>query len=244
MRLKTLQRGMQDYVVAGKAAAIEAEVRPSHSMSPTERLDVYRGMYEARLVEALKVDYPGLARHLGDSQFDELASLYVREHPSRTYTLNRLGDGLPAFLTRIAGLPNPAFVRDLALYELAVTQIFDEAEPEPAAPLTNLSTNSHLSIIPAFRLLALWHPVQNNDTRRERTYLAIYRRDYAVTHLRLTRGAYLILESLSGRATLGKAVERAKGASQRQIREWFRTWTAEGLLIAKPPADRKATSGL
>ena len=234
MRLRALQRGMQNYIVTGEAATMEREVKPSHALTPIERLDVYRDMYEARLIEALKVDYPALARHLGP-QFDELAALYIRECPSRTYTLNRFGDALPAFLERIDGLPRPAYIRDLARYELAVTQVFDEAE-SVGKPAIEINADTRLTPIPAFRLLALWHPAHAGEARRERTYLAIYRRDYTVKPMPLTRQAYLILESLSGGAALGDALGRVK-ATKKQIHDWFKTFAAEGLLIARPQAD-------
>ena len=235
MRLRSLQRGLQEYITGG-AAAIERQVRASHSMSPIERLDVYRGMYEARLIDALKVDYPALAEHLGE-RFGELASLFIRECPSRTYTLNRFGDGLPAFIPRVAGLPRPAYLRDLATYELAVSQIFDEVETSASATPADLTAESRPSPIPASRLLALWHPVHERIERRERTYLAVYRRDYTVTHVRLARQAFTLLSLLSGGASLGEAVEAAKGVSGRQIHEWFKTWTTEGLLAASPRQD-------
>lgn len=41
-------------------------------------------MYELRLVEALKVDYSGLVRFLGEVTFDELARLYFSVCPSET----------------------------------------------------------------------------------------------------------------------------------------------------------------
>jgi hypothetical protein len=99
-------------------------------------------MYEIRLVEALRVDYPGLERFLGEETFDELARMYVRAHPSESYTLNRLGDRLPGFVEQVEGLRQPRFVRALAELELVETVVFD-GEPG-AIRLVELTYPAHL----------------------------------------------------------------------------------------------------
>lgn len=118
-----LQQWMQASVMAEEPpteAEAAARIRPSATLTPVERLGIYRGMYEARLIDALKVDDPGLLHYLGEAMFDELASLYVGANPSRSYSLNRLGDRLPGFLAEVDGLRRPAFVADLARLELGV----------------------------------------------------------------------------------------------------------------------------
>src|SRR5688572_33122085 len=119
--LETLQRWMQEVcvhlgavedAVAAPAAArlvapaeIGAVILPSASLTPVERLEIYQSMYVLRMHDALESDYPGLMRWLGPRRFRALVEAYVAAHPSRSYTLNRLGDHLPAYLR---GLPRSA----------------------------------------------------------------------------------------------------------------------------------------
>jgi hypothetical protein len=225
-------------------------VRPSAALAPLERLDIYRGMYELRLREALEADYPGLHQYLGDDTFAELARLYVRENPSRSYTLNRLGDGLPEFVRSVVGLPRPAFVRDLARFELARTLVFDEEESPRADPaaVRDLPPDAWAGLrfrpIRAFRLLSLDHPVHEYldavrhpgaapPVVRRKCRLALYRRDYAVLSLELSRPAFELLRGLAAGWTLGEAIEKAfasRRASERRLAGWFQEWFTQQLF--------------
>src|SRR6266576_3535678 len=68
------------------------------TLQPIQRVGIYHGMYMLRMIEALGVDYGALAHILGEEKFEELVRAYVLRFPSRSYTLNRLGDALPEFI--------------------------------------------------------------------------------------------------------------------------------------------------
>src|SRR5688500_7870204 len=198
-------------------------VLPSKTLAPEQRLDIYREMYEARLLEALTVDYPAVLDFLGPQQFDELMHLYVSRHPSRSYTLNRLGDHFPDFVRdEVKGLERAGFVYDLARFELAQTQVFDEEETRPLTPDRIASVppdkweTARLKPIAALRLVSMKHPAHTYldsireeaarpPVRRKQSFLVIFRRDYGVGWLELTPPAYRLLEALVGGATLGDA---------------------------------------
>ncbi|MFI5181634.1 MAG: putative DNA-binding domain-containing protein, partial [Thermoanaerobaculia bacterium] len=146
--LRRLQRFVQSVVVhPGKTrtAAVRAArrelgtdrpekaLRPSRRLSAVDRIGIYQGMYLLRMREALAADYPGLAHALGEGGFSEFVRAYVARHPSRSYTLNRLGDHVPGYLAR-SKRPDRAFLADLARLELAVTRVFDAFAPPPASP--------------------------------------------------------------------------------------------------------------
>lgn len=198
-----------------------ARILPSKTLTSHERLEIYCGMYELRLLEALRVDYPGVVHFLGDETFDELARLYVRKHPSTSYTLNRLGDHLPAFVEEVDGLRQPRFVRALAELELAETIAFDG--DSRALRLLELP-------YPAHRFLdAMRGGDPQPSMRPRRTWLAVYRRDYGVFHLELTKRAYPVMVAL----TRGVPLEAALGnAREDEIYEWFREWAAAGIVSA------------
>lgn len=97
------------------------------------RLDVYHHAYRARLVEALRSNYPVLHRVLGDEALRELALDYLAEHPSRLPSIRWFGHLLPAWVARHDdALPHPALV-DLATMEWTLGLSFDAAD---AAPVT------------------------------------------------------------------------------------------------------------
>ncbi len=249
-RLGSVQHWMQSYIREGGAAADEAAalIRPSRALAPLERLDIYRGMYELRLVEALRADYPGLVRLLGEDLFDELARLYVAAHPSRSYTLNRLGDRLPEYLARVEGLPKPGFTRALARLELAETLVFDEEESLHASAefLTGVPADQWSGLrfrpISALRLLRLDYPAHlfaDAALRPKKTRLIVYRRDFAVASLSVSEPAMALFEALAEGRPLSDAVERADRAKESEIFGWFRDWFSEGLFqsveAAQPP---------
>ncbi len=251
--LRTTQRWMQTAIMgAGPVKDAGHILLPSRTLTAAQRLGIYRGMYEGRLAEALETDYPLLSGFLGERLFRELVRLYIREHPSRSYTLNRLGDHLPGFLAEVEGLPRPAFLQDLARYELALTEVFDEAETPPIEPDEIAARpeqeweNALLKPIAAFRLLSLRYPVrewarlfrQDATTpapRRRNTWLAVFRRRYRPRALELTRPAFRILEALAAGAPLGVAIRRVR-AGEEQLFGWFREWVSEGLFQSVTPA--------
>ena len=227
-------------------------VLPSHSMSSLERIGVYHGMYLMRMEEALETDYPVIRYHLGDHQFSHLVRDYVQRYPSTSYTLNRLGDHLPQFLLDEPDWPQAAFLHDLARLELAMTEVFDEEESpvlsgeELAAVPPEAWEHARLRPIEAFRLLHLRYSVvphleayhrdrPSPSQRRRATWIAVYRRDYSVLRLELSRAEYELLRALTVGVPLGEALATA-GASQKSARKqdrvfrWFRTWIAEGLF--------------
>jgi Putative DNA-binding domain len=262
--LPTVQRWLQAVIVhpgdveeaiASPEAATEVAperleelVKPSHSLTSTERVEIYHDMYLLRMVEALEADYPAVRHFLGEAEFEQMVVDYVGSFPSRSYTLNRLGDHLPRFFAEHPERPHAAFLADLARYELAVTQAFDEAQspvlaPDDVAAIPATAwVTARLVPVAAFRLLALRHPVaahveaaRNGWTpprpRRRQSWLAVYRRDYSVLRVELSRPQYELLAALGAGEPLGEAVAAAAlrlPAARREgtVHRWFSSWVA------------------
>lgn len=266
--LDRLQRWMQDVVVhpgtveealASPAATPPAEriedvILPSSTLTAAERLEIYHAMYPLRMGETLSSDYPALQHYLGDDAFGRLVRDYVQVHPSRGYTLNRLGDHLPAFVKTAPGLRRPEFCHDLARLELAVTEVFDAPETPPlseaaiAAVPPDAWERAVLTPVAAFRLLSFRYPVnaylqtvkdENHDhpkVRLKDTWVAVYRRDYAGYRLELSRAAHDLLADLVAGRPLGEALARAARAgarrapSEHELFRWFREWVSGGVF--------------
>ena len=166
------QPGTAEEAVTSPAARAELEpdeiarvIRPSKTLTPVERVGVYQGMYLLRMVEALENDFPAVAHLLGAEDFADLVTRYVAAHPSRSYTLNRLGDRLPEFIRGSQGIRRKAFVADLARLESLVTEVFDAPE-SPAWPAEEIARVPEaawpgvvLSPSAALRVAAFAYPV-------------------------------------------------------------------------------------
>ena len=237
-----------------RADRLSKIVRPSHSMTSAERVGVYHGMYLMRMEEALETDYPVIRYHIGDHQFSHLVRAYVERYPSTSYTLNRLGDHLPQFFLDRPEWPQAAFLHDLARLELAMTEVFDERETAVlgAEELESVPPekweHARLQPIAALRVLDLKYAVvphlkaYHDDTptpnpRRRASWVVIYRRDFSVLRLELSRAEHDLLRDLVDGVPLGNALATAAAAQksarqQQKIFRWFRTWISEGLFSA------------
>jgi hypothetical protein len=250
------QRWMQAFILAAgdnetalAAPQVEAEipkqdalamVLPSATLTAVERVGIYRDMYLSRLTEALVADYPGVVHFLGEEAFESLAARYIDAYPSRSFTLNRLGDRFPDF---VAG---DGFLHDLARLELALTEVFDEQESPVlsaeaiAAVPADAWFHARLQPIAAFRLLSFDYPVsaylgavaEENafpQIRKKRTWVVAYRSGFQLGRLDLPRPAFELLTSLAAGTPVGPAVEQSR-VREKQLFTWFRLWTAEGLF--------------
>ncbi len=229
-------------------------IRPSHSLTAAERVEIYHGMYLLRMVEALEADYPALRHLLGEETFAELVEDYVQAYPSRSYTLNRLGDHLPQFLLDSAARPHAELLHEIARLELAITQVFD-ADETPVLSAEQVRSvpperwpQARLRPIAAFRLLELRYPVLRwlDAARRDEaapapvrkaSRVVVYRQRYSVLRLELSRPEFALLGALASGTPLGEAVAQASVAIRERRREdeifkTFRSWVAEGMFSA------------
>jgi hypothetical protein len=220
-------------------------------------------MYLLRMSEALETDYPGLAHFLGPDRWQWLVRDYVQAHPSRGYTLSVLGRDLPDFVRTARGVPRPAFCRDLARLEWAVTEVFDAPETPPleeadfAALSPETWATARLVPVEALRLLVVDHNVsdyldsvkdeQQEDPpphhpapRRRRARILVYRHGYAVFRRQLPAAAFALLRDLAEGKALGEAVERAlsrrTAPAESELFGWFRQWSSMRIFRKVPRA--------
>jgi putative DNA-binding protein len=226
---------------------------PSKTLTPVERLAIYHDMYPLRMYDTLVGDYPGLEHFLGHGAFHDLVRAYTEVHPSRSYSLNRLGDHLPEFV-KSAAVRRPEFCHELARLELAVTHVFDEEETPRLTEAAIASVppeaweQAVLRPVAAFRLLSFRYPVntylqtvKDDDhdhpkARRKDEWVAVYRRDYGVYRLGLARAAHDLLADLVAGIPLGEAIAGAlqaggkRAPSETELFRWFREWVSGGIF--------------
>jgi hypothetical protein len=125
------QRAFAALLHAARPAADTPLLR-SPAGQPT-RVDIYHHAYRARLIDALRSNFPVLHRVLGDEGFADVALAYLADHPSRRPSIRWFGDALPAWLAdHPAALPHAALA-DLAAMEWALGLSFDAADAAPIA---------------------------------------------------------------------------------------------------------------
>ncbi len=229
-------------------------IRPSRTLDSFERIGIYRGMYLARLQEALEADFPGLLHFLGRKRFSDLATGYLDRHPSRSHTLNRLGDRLPEYIRSSPGMARQDFLYELARFELLMSRLFDAEEspaltPEAIAAVPPESwETARLKPVAALSVQALRYPVgayleavrqgkPGPATRRKNHWAVVYRRQYALRWLDLSRPAFRLLHALVDGVPLGEALSGVLRGGRQPVGEvqlfsWFRGWVTEGLFQA------------
>lgn len=215
---------------------LEAVVSRSKSLSAAERLSIYATAYHARLLECLEAYYPMLRRALGQEVFEGFAFEYLQRYPSKSYTLDRLGEDFARFLeeTRPADAEWPDFLIDLATLEWNITRVFDgpgvefqtllTAEALQAFPAGHFA-EARLVPVPCLRVLEFRYPVNAYYTAARRAAedeevplpepaaerVALTRRDFVVRRYPLTAPQHALLAAILAGATVGEAIAAAAG---------------------------------
>ena len=255
-KLKALQRWFQERTVSGLTGDAGLEILPSKSLAPSERLEVYSGMYPMRMRDALQTDYPTIRAILGDEVFWDLVQAYVKKFPSMHPSLNRLGDHLPRFLAGKVRLPRLALLRDVATVELAMTEVFDERDVEPLDPAALEAVpptawpRARIELVPACRLVTVGHSVNKLITAarreeslpaapRKKSCVVVYRKDFAVWRMDLEPRAFALVAALAKGETLGRAIAASKLQDPGKVFEIFKELRAEKLFAAVRVGGRK-----
>lgn len=197
--------------------ALEACFRGSAELPAADRLAIYRGMYAARLLEALRETFPNLARLLGPERLAALSRDYLARHPSEHHDVGRVGRRLPDFLRRHPDPERPDLA-DLAELEWARQEAFFAAGSAAAGPgaLAALpgpaAGRARLRLAPSLRLLVLGHDAGVLWRRLEHGQppppavagpwpVAVWRRGFDVLHCPLsTHEAAALRAALDGEA--------------------------------------------
>jgi len=181
MNLETLQRAMAAAIMQPLTAdeAMRAETPDGRSMAELaesfiaansrltafERLEIYNRQYWFRVLGALAEDFPALKAVVGVEAFERLSVAYLKEHPSRSFTLRNLGSRLAEWLAAHPGYAGRRhrLALDVARIEWAFVEAFDSANLAPltAAEVARLDGSSRLVLQPHLQLMALDYPADD-----------------------------------------------------------------------------------
>ncbi|HWF75215.1 MAG TPA: DNA-binding domain-containing protein [Solirubrobacteraceae bacterium] len=245
---------------------LEAIVRSTSRLSAGERLELYSRSHRMRLLEVMRVTYPGLRHMLGNELFDDFALDYLQARPSRSYTLHDLGaafaDHLAATRPDADGVPEAwtSMVIDLARLERTFAEVYDApgAEGERLPAGADLPSGPGLRWLEAtvepvrcLRLLRSSFPageylsaVRRGDEPPEpvpaASFLAVSRRHYVVTLTPLETRSYRLLSDLVGGARVGAAAAAA-GIDRADSWRLVRNWADSGFFRSLAPHAQTAT---
>lgn len=266
----TLQRWMQNVIEyngsdaeAWRSEAAQKEipyeeaylnVLPSKTLSPVERIAIYRRMFVLRMVDAMEIDYPAMKYFFGEEKFHELVMEYVGTYPSHSYTLNHLGRKFPQFIKE-SSLEQKEFLYELAQLELALTENMDAPESSILTRDTLASIHQedweHASLVPiaALELLEFRYPVaeflravMDDETPSDKVHpgknwVVVYRKNYTTWFKQLMHEEYVLLNELCNGTPLTKAFDvLAQRFPQKQndleqyLFEWFSDWVGRGMF--------------
>jgi hypothetical protein len=158
---------------------LEAVIRRSRNLTAAERIGIYANAYYARLLECVGECFPVLKAAVGEEVFSGFAFEYLQRYPSRSYTLDRLGENFPRFLEETRPGPEdggpppgevgwPDFLIDLAFLEWTLAKVFDGPGTEGQTLLTPEALQSfpaerfagaRLVPVPCLRLVSSRYPV-------------------------------------------------------------------------------------
>jgi hypothetical protein len=109
-------------------ASVAAEfVKPNSRLTSVERLEIYARSYWFRVLDCLYEDYPGVRAILGERRFMKLATAFLAQFPSASFTLRNLGSRLPRFIQDHPAFsaPRTSLTADMARFEWAQVVAFD-----------------------------------------------------------------------------------------------------------------------
>jgi len=164
----TPSEGMQRLAANGRPMrAVAAEfIKPNDRLTSFERLEIYNRQYWFRVLSSFAEDFPGLRAVLGGRRFDSVAQAYVKDCPSRSFTLRNLGSRLESWLTRHPAWAGSrqALAIDMVRLEWADIEAFDgKAEPalKPEDIAAADASKLRLRLQPYIQLLHLRYPVDD-----------------------------------------------------------------------------------
>ena len=131
--LANLQALFQEHVVHGTQDNVDVFVGDQKA-SAKERAGVYYDAYRLRLVEILRIDFPGLCALLTAEEFDALGQRYLDVYPSHYPTVRWFGQHLAAFLGNDTALAKRSYLAEMATFEWARGRAFDAANSKVVSP--------------------------------------------------------------------------------------------------------------
>jgi hypothetical protein len=252
--LAAVQGDFQQYLLRG-ATGVAGHVLGTARVPVATRLGIYGDAYRSRLADALRSNFPALAR-LHDEDFQLLAGAYVDTHDSPYFSIRYYGDELPQFLAAEEHYAGAPILAELARWEWTMSGVFDAADAQPLTPeaLTHLAPEQwaflRLHWHPSVQRLALnwnvpqtWKALTEDSERPPVEYRAaptqwlLWRQELISYFRSLPDTEAAVLDAARGGRTFGELCELlcaqvGATAAPAQAAALLRDWIAAGLITA------------
>lgn len=230
-------------VVSGRATQDEKDlahswVDPSgKQISSEERLEIYSDGWFLRLEESLRDDFPSVRRSLSETVWEQIVKDYLKCFPSKTFTLSRVGDCFPGFLSEQTGLPK--WLPDVALLEKALYKALGARDIEiwDVSELQNYDAEQAGTLLfqlqpPVSILRSTWRILDALGLAQQapmvqETYVVVYRDGFSPVYreLAVNEGHFLI--AMSQGASLGELVDQFQESNWLA---WLSLAASEGII--------------
>ena len=240
--LETIQTWLQSQVIAPEENNMEpgAVIKEEGQLNPNQRLNIYQNAYKARLTGALEAEFPCTRAVMGEELFRFISTIYIRKHPSSSYSLFHLCEHFPKFLDtnkpQLASIQNRNdvdFFIELAEIE-RICLLFSHQKGEenkkergqskfPPERFLKLSTLFHVgqyqfdikSTLTSFKENGSIHLGEN-----KLTYLAISRVDYIVQLFEISENQFFLLKEIERRPST-----ISFGSLNATKKKWVKAWS-------------------
>jgi hypothetical protein len=141
-------------------------IKANDRLTSCERLEIYNRQYWFRVLSGFSEDFTGLRAVLGDRLFDKIAQAYLRDCPSRSFSMRNIGAQLESWLRthpKFAG-SRQQLALDMVRLEWAEINAFDGKRYDPlkAKDIADINpAKLRLKLQPHLTLLNLSYPVDD-----------------------------------------------------------------------------------
>lgn len=234
---------------------VDKIISPSTKLTAIERLEIYNRGFWFRVLDSMGEDFPAVRALVGEDEFKTLVVRYIRSNPSTNWTLRNLGMKFEPWLRSASHSSGPLLVAaDVARLEWAYIESYDAPEDSPLDPIQHeqsgaalkLRLQSHVQLLrvdySVHEFVAAVHDGEGATPTvfpKQTEFLAIYRRDFVVTHISLPPFGFLVLHGLRHWQTL-EDVFNAELSHQslsqndvQQIGKQFQEWSRLGFFTSR-----------
>lgn len=231
-------------------------INDSQRLSAAQHLTIYRQSYIARLRACMQSQFKALAYALGEELFQDFADQYLDSHPSTTYTLNNLGEKFPSFLEKTRPDTEseekeewPDFMIELAIFEYALSEIFDMQGTDDVTVVDNdipdhlLTTSSTLHLFEHKFPICRYYLDFNANLSPElpfpqQSYCGVSRQNYKLGLFSLGADQYYFLNCIKEGASIDEAKNKLiaffnfdKTNLEDRWPLWRKNFIASGFLV-------------
>lgn len=114
MSLEQLQDAFIRGVYSGELVEADTLIQSNEKLSPAQQFEIYMGSVNGNLVAALGDIFPRVKVALGATFFDALSRRYIKQNPSRSWSLDHYGSHFAQFCRNFEPLAAYPYIPDLA----------------------------------------------------------------------------------------------------------------------------------